>query len=342
MTRDKADPGPDLKPASQWTRTRERGSYGAMRLLVWLYRYGGDYVLTPILYGVVFYFFATRRATRRHSRQYLRRVLPHSVSNWHVWKHHMAFARALMARIGAWMGRVPDESVVFEQRDALWALKKQGQGILFLGAHFGNLDMFRAMVKPGDSYILNIIVHTRHAKKFNRLLQQINPQVQVNLLQVDQITPETAMLLQSKLADGEAVVLLADRVPAGTESRHFSVDFLGSQARFPFGPFWLATLLEAPVFFMTSVYTGAAHQMVVTPLQADSPAISRRQRGEAARQLFDRYVQQLEELCRRYPFQWFNFYDFWLDDNYNNDHPGDADHRHDHSLDQSNEHRRPQ
>jgi predicted LPLAT superfamily acyltransferase len=308
------DKAPRQQHASQWARTRERGSYTAMRLLVWLYRYGGNLLLSPVLYCVVSYFFVSRKATRHYSRLYLQRAMGGRVTRWDLWRHQMAFARALMYRIRAWMGKVPEADVDFPRRDQLRAMKRGGQGVLFLGAHLGNLDMFRAMVKPGESFVLNIIVHTRHAKKFNRLLHQINPQARVNLLQVDQITPETAMLLRSKLDDGEAVVLLADRVPSGTESRHYTADFLGSRARFPLGPFWLAILLKVPVFFMTSVYTGSGYQVIVEPLLEDSPPVSRRERERAARELFDAYIAELEQLCRRYPLQWFNFYDFWLDD----------------------------
>lgn len=300
--------------ASQWVRTRERGSYLGMRILVLLYRYGGNLLLTPALYGVVLYFFLTRRATRRYSRLYLQRATPGRAGLWPVWRHHLAFGRALMARVRAWLGKLPREQVDFPQRQTLWNMKKQGQGVIFLGAHFGNLDMCRTIVQPGDSYTLNIIVNTRHAQKFNRLLQQLNPDSHVNLVQVDQMTPQTAMMLRTKLDDGEAVVLLADRVPEGTESRHYTADFLGEDAHFPQGPFWLSTLLQAPVFFMTSVDTGRGYQLVVEPLLEQPQHVGRRQRTELALALFRRYAAQLEQLCRQYPLQWFNFYDFWLDD----------------------------
>lgn len=310
---------PQDSQASQWARTRERGSYGAMRLLVFIYRYGGNLLLSPILYGVVFYFFITRPATRRHSRLYLERAMPGKASGWQVWRHHLMFARALMARIRAWLGKLQPDEVSFPQRNAMWARKKRGEGIIFLGAHMGNLDMCRAITQPGHSYKLNVIVHTRNARKFNKLLQQINPDNEISLIQVDQITPETAMLLHTKLDAGEAVVLLADRVPSGTESRHYAAEFLGSEARFPVGPFWLATLLDAPVFFMSNVDRGGEnYQMIVEPLRDQREAVGRRQREQKARELFQAYVTQLEQMCRDYPLQWFNFYDFWLDDVHHN------------------------
>lgn len=300
--------------ASQWARTRERGSLLGMRVLVLLYRYGGNLLLAPALYAVVFYFFVTRSATRRYSRLYLQRVSPGRASTWHVWLHHLAFGRALAARVRAWLGKLPREAIDFPQREALWRMKEQGQGVIFLGAHVGNLDMCRTIVQPGNSYTLNIVVNTRHAEKFNRLLQQLNPESHVNLMQVDQMSPQTAMQLRTKLQQGEAVVLLADRVPEGTETRHYSTPFLGDEARFPQGPFWLSILLEAPVYFMTSVATNEGYNLVVEPLLEQPQHVPRRQRTQLALTLFRRYTAQLEQLCRAYPLQWFNFYDFWLDD----------------------------
>ena len=32
------------------------------------------------------------------------------------------------------------------------------------------------------------------------------------------------------------------------------------------------------------------------------------------RVMLERYVAQLEALCRETPYNWFNFFDFWADD----------------------------
>jgi predicted LPLAT superfamily acyltransferase len=39
--------------------------------------------------------------------------------------------------------------------------------------------------------------------------------------------------------------------------------------------------------------------------------VRRQDRDEWVRRLLERYVARIEETCRRHPFQWFNFFDFW-------------------------------
>ena len=44
---------------------------------------------------------------------------------------------------------------------------------------------------------------------------------------------------------------------------------------------------------------------------SEGEKIPRRERHQRARELLERYVATLEDYCRRWPYQWFNFYDYW-------------------------------
>ena len=60
---------------------------------------------------------------------------------------------------------------------------------------------------------MTVLMHTKHAQRFNRLLAQLNPDSQVNLMQVTELTPATAVLLSEKVARGEFVAIAGDRIP---------------------------------------------------------------------------------------------------------------------------------
>jgi predicted LPLAT superfamily acyltransferase len=45
------------------------------------------------------------------------------------------------------------------------------------------------------------------------------------------------------------------------------------------------------------------------------PRLDRGKRDAMIRQCAERYAQRLEHYCRLAPFNWFNFYDFWADEN---------------------------
>lgn len=299
--------------ASHWSAMREQGSYLGMRLLALLYRLGGRWLMRPFLLPVVAWFFVSRPRTRDYSRYYLQRCLDRPVRGRDLWRHQLAFADALADRVGAWMGRIRRQNVAFSGHTLLAQLRQQGKGAVILGAHMGNLEMCRAVVESDGSLKLNVILHSHNTRKFNRMMDGVNQDNQVRLIQVDDVSPATAIQLQEMLDRGECVILLADRLPPGNPGRFLEQTFLGTRARFPVGPFWLALLLGAPVFFMTGLRTPDGHYAVIEPL-GDGQRVPRQQRQAACEQLLGRYLQVLENLCRRYPYQWFNFYDFWQDE----------------------------
>ena len=44
---------------------------------------------------------------------------------------------------------------------------------------------------------------------------------------------------------------------------------------------------------------------------SDGVRMPRAEREKAAHELLEGYVSMLEQWCLRFPWQWFNFYDFW-------------------------------
>lgn len=296
-----------------WAGARERGHYGAMRLLVWVYRLTGRTLIAPVVHLTVLYFYFTRRATRRHSASYLRRALGRRPTRWEVWRHHSAFGMALVDRIGAWMGRIRVEDVAFDGHRLVARLLRNKQGAVLLGAHLGNLEMCRAAVENDQWMVLNVILHSRNTENFNRMLRGISERSDVRLIQVEDVTPATAIQLREKLDRGEFVVLLADRLPPHPDTRSIRYPVLGEETQLPLGPFWLALMLGAPVYFLAAFDTGRGYRAVMEPMYPGGK-VPRRERDERCRKLVSTYVHWLDYYCRRYPFQWFNFFDYWGDD----------------------------
>lgn len=309
--------------AAHWTDAKERGHYWAMRGLVTLYRVSGRALAYPIVTVVVFYFFLTRSSTRRHSAQYLRRVFGRPASLWQVWRHHLTFGRSLMDRISAWMGRFERTDVAFAGHQTLLELQEQRRGAVLLGAHFGNLELCRAVIENDGSLTLNVILHSRNTENFNRVLRSVSDQVQVRLIQVDEVTPATAIMLRERLDRGEFLVLLADRLPPDNQERTLAADFLGDPVQLPAGPFWLALMLGAPVYFLAGYQTENGYEAALEPLYPGGK-VARRERDSVCRELVRLYTRTLENCCRRYPFQWFNFFDFWGDDQPRGEPPSSA------------------
>jgi predicted LPLAT superfamily acyltransferase len=71
--------------------------------------------------------------------------------------------------------------------------------------------------------------------------------------------------------------------------------------------------LQRRVILMLGIYCGGNRYRVVFEPIADFSGVERRDREEAIRRAVVRYAARLESYCREYPYNWFNFFDFWAE-----------------------------
>ncbi len=305
-----------MKPSPHWSDIQERSLIWGMQLLFAVYRLCGRWLLQVFLYPVVLYYWLSNRSARQASRDYLRRLslmAPHlglSGSLWCSYRHFISFANAIIDKLAAWAGTLSVANIEFSGRDALLTDLQNGRGALLLACHLGNPEVCRVIASQDDHIKINVLVHTKHAEQFNRLLQRYNPASGLNLLQVTDINAATAILLAEKIEQGELVIIAADRTPVGHSQRVSQVNFLGATALLPQGPFILAGLLKCPVYSLFCLKHAEKHRII---FEAFSENLSwpRNQRETALQQAAQRYADQLQQHCLQAPLQWFNFYDFW-------------------------------
>lgn len=182
-------------------------------------------------------------------------------------------------------------------------------GALFIGSHLGNLEMLRAVGTFGRLKV-NALVFTRHSPKFNHVLETVSPKTLERMIQVDSLGPDAVSMLRDKLAAGEHVAIVGDRVSVRHQERSLRVPFLGRPAPFPEGPFVLASLLECPVYLLFCVKVDGRYRVFLEPF-ADPLVLPRVGRRQALERAIERYAARLEAHCLLAPTQWFNFFDFW-------------------------------
>lgn len=301
--------------AKHWSRHSERGSALGLRLTVASYRLFGDTFARCLLRPIVGWFFLSGKTARQASLDYLRRlqaIYPESPApTWrNGYRHMQAFADANLDKLAAWTGRHNPYPIAFEKQCDFEALLASGRGAVLLGAHFGNLEMMRALAQLNGIARVNAVVYTDHARRFNAALASAAPGFDVNLLQISSLGPDTAIMLRDKIDRGELLVIVGDRTPPAENGRVVSADFLGAPALFPQGPFILAALLECPVFLFICLREAAGYRVHFEPF-AEHIELPRKQRETAIAAYAQHYADRLSDLCRQEPFQWFNFFDFW-------------------------------
>jgi len=303
---------------THWANLEETGILWGMRAMLLIYRLFGRSAFRLVLHPVVSYYFLMSRAGRDASRDYLRRVgeafpeLGLRGNWWDSYRHFIAFGENLLEKIVVWLGKLDPQRIQFHNRHLLVDLLEQRKGAMLLAAHIGNLELCRALADLRGYIHLNILVHTKHAEKFNRLLGSVERRgANIELIQVTDLNPAVAIRLQDKLQNGEFLVMVGDRTPV-SGGRTVSAQFLGAEADFPQGPYLLASLLQCPVYTLLSYPLEGQYHIHLEPF-AESIQVPHRQPQRAAmlQELAQRFASHLEYHCRRAPLQWFNFFPFW-------------------------------
>lgn len=301
---------------SHWAQLEERGIIWGMQFLLQVYLWFGRQILQIFLYPVVSYYWLINRLGRQASRQYLQRIsayLPElglNGSYYDSYRHFLSFANAIIDKLAVWSGSVTLQDIDYHGREAIVEHLKQGRGVLILGSHLGNMELMRAIANLRKDVTVNVMVHTKHAEKFNTLLNRQASANRVNLIQVTSTNAATAVLLQDKIDAGELVVIAADRTPVTGLDRVCRANFLGEPAWFPQGPFILASLLKCPVYTLFCL-KHQQRQTIYFDWFSDCISLPRKQRETALQKCVQEYADRLQRYCLKEPLQWFNFYDFW-------------------------------
>ena len=303
---------------THWSRTPERGSLLGMQIMLTSYRLLGRRGFSLLLYPVIGYFWLTGRAQRQASQAYLVRLerfasaqgvaLPAEPRS--SFRHFLRFGEAALDKLAGWRGDITEQEVELVGAEHYQAAINSGQGVLLLGSHLGDLELCRALGSRKQGLRINALVFTRHAARFNALLKQINPDSHLNLIQVQELGADTAILLKEKLERGERVVIVGDRTSVTREKRVIWADFLGAPAPFPLGPFVLSSVLGCPVYLMFGLKEQGRFRVHFEPF-ADGQPLPRQGRQEILASRVQAYADRLQHHCLQAPLDWFNFFDFW-------------------------------
>ncbi len=294
--------------ASSWTAAPERGTDGALRLMLWVLRRLGWRAGHLLLYPIAGYFLLSSPRQRSHARAYLRRALEREPGALDLFRLWFAFSSTILDRVFLTSGRTENHTIEVEGLDALKAVLAEGRGCLLLGAHFGSFEALRAVADAGAPVELAVLMHEANARRVQALANAFGgPRHAAAVIPLG--TADAMLRAHECLERGGMVGLLADRRPHG--ERVARVPFLGEPAPLPLGPHVLAGMLGAPVMLAFGIWQGPRRYLVRFEPFADPGSLSRGDRAAAARERAARYAARLEEVCRAHPYNWFNFHDFW-------------------------------
>lgn len=176
-------------------------------------------------------------------------------------------------------------------------------GFLILSAHVGNYEAAGyTLVATKKRY--NALVFGGEAESVMQNRQKMFDETNIRMIPVKEDMSHI-FLMNSALSDGESVSIPSDRVVAGQKT--VACDFFGAPANFPLGPFALAAQRDIAVLSIQVLKASAKkYHIFIEQLKNQGNTIR-----EKAVDLAQQYAAHIESVVRKYPEQWFNYYEFW-------------------------------
>lgn len=181
----------------------------------------------------------------------------------------------------------------------------RGERLLLMTAHLGNWELGAVMLGQADIPLAIIYVpdEFEEAELFRSTMRKLSNVSEIPLPPDDRFA---SLAVLRAFSEGRAVALQGDRDfrESGVE-----LDFFGARTRFPTGPFHLARMTGA---VLLPIFIAYAPDLRFEVENGSTITVARTaDRDEDVRQAMLQWVATLEDAVRRWPTQWYTFYDFW-------------------------------
>ena len=307
---------PPKASSPAWARRSERGSLLALRFMAWVAVTLGRPVARLLLHPITLYFLLFAAAPRRHSARYLARVLGRAATWRDQYRHFHTFASTVLDRVYFVRGQTAAFDLSLHGDAGCDDTLASGQGGFLVGAHLGSFESLHAAGKSFPGMRVTMVMYPDNARKIHGVLQAVAPDFKLAVIAIG--NAGSTLAIRDALDAGHLVGLLGDRYLSADSARSpgIEIPFLGVPALFSDGPLRLALLLKRRVIFMVGLFLGGRRYDVRFETLADfrQPPADAAARERLIRETLQRYVAQLEALCREAPYNWFNFYDYWRED----------------------------
>lgn len=258
-----------------------------------------------LLRFVSFYFVLFSKKT--HQYAYFKRVLGISKRKafFKIIENNYLFGQVLIDKIAVLGGYAKKFTYTHEGIQHIQNMKNGG---FLVGAHMGNWEIASELL-DNFSVTVNILMLEAEKAQIKRLMDDVQTNKRMNIISIQEDFSHL-VAIQQALDRKELIVLHGDRFIGDAKS--VKQEFFGKEARFPYGSFYLATKFNMPISFVFAFKENKSHYHFYASEAKIYPTFkSINQRNEIVSSIVSEYVNLLEKMVKKYPTQWFNFYDFW-------------------------------
>lgn len=291
--------------AGEW-EGKSKGTVLGYKIFIFLIRKLGVRAAYGLLYFVAFYYFLFAGKSNRSIYYYFRKRLGYSwlKSIFSIYKSYFVFGKTIIDKAAISSGLKDRFTHECDGVENIIALLDKRQGGIMISAHVGNFEIAEYFFQDIDTRSqISLVTTDAEHRNIKEYMEKVTIRSKVKFILVKEDLSHI-FEINNALGKGELVCFTGDRYMKG--QKVMTESLLGKEANFPAGPFLLASRLGVPVLFVYVMKETNKHYH----LYARRAEVKNRD----AQGLLKKYTQSVEWMLKKYPLQWFNYFDFWETD----------------------------
>jgi predicted LPLAT superfamily acyltransferase len=285
---------------------KSKGTKAGYQIFIWILKNLGVAPAYFILRFVAFYFFVfSYKANRQIYSLYRRRLGYSRVSSiTKIYRNCYLLGQSIIDKVVVMSGIKNKFTYHFDGEENLREIAALQRGGMLLSAHIGNWDIAGHLLKRLDTRI-NIVMFDGEHEQIKKYLAGVTGKMSVNIIFIKNDLSHIYEISDA-FKNNELVCMHADRFLEGNKT--ITTHFLGEEARFPMGPFVLAAKFKVPVSYVFAVKESNRHYHLFASKIKNYDAVEKKL---VMQQMLTEFAKEMEEKVKKYPEQWFNYYNFW-------------------------------
>ncbi|MFH7003384.1 LpxL/LpxP family acyltransferase [Flavobacterium bizetiae] len=287
---------------SKWDG-KSKGTVLGYKIFVFLIQKAGVKAAYVLLYFVASYYFLFLKKSNKAISYYFKERLGYSwfKSKKMVFRSYYTFGQTIIDKISISAGMRNKFTYEFDGIETLKNLLAEKKGGVLISAHIGNFEIAEHFLGDIDiDFQINLVTTDLEHSAIKNYLESVTQKPTVKFIIIREDLSHI-FEINAALSKNELVCFTGDRYFEGTKS--LSEKILGEEANFPAGPFLIASRLKVPVVFVYVMKEPNLHYHLYA---REATVKHRDEKG-----LLKAYIESVESMVKKYPLQWFNYFDFW-------------------------------
>lgn len=293
---------PEAETESKWDGS-SKGSLLGYKIFVFFIQTFGLRASYGLLIFVSFYYFLTSWKSNSSIYNYFHyhRDFSNFKSVIAIYKTYFVFGQTLIDRLLVGGGGRTRFTYEFDGIENIRNAMKSGNGAVLISGHVGNFELSEYFFDDlGENIVSNIVTTDQEKEQIKAFLNKLSLKSRLKYILIQEDMSHVYEI-NAALSNNELVCMTGDRYMPG--SKYLEHPFLKETAYFPAGPFLLGSRLRVPVLFVYVMKEGRSHYHLYAREAKDF------HRNEKV--LLAGYVESITKMLEKYPYQWFNFFNFW-------------------------------